>query len=180
MDNYYDSNLFQYPQLVVAGLSGVVIGSAVGWSSPAIQLMIKGNNEYNEGFCGNGGVTYSTSDDGRNQITWNTLGCFCLGSAMGSLVQGALSNAIGCQLSIAAYDAVVLIGWSAMLLIDACPATSRAVWIGRLVQGFGTGGLGLSVATYITHIADFDIRGRQRARPWSIITSRPAIETATR
>jgi len=119
--------------------------------------MMKGNDEQNEDFGSNDGVTSSAP---YNHIAQDVLGYFFLGSAVGGLVQGALSNAIGCQLSIVAYDAIVLVGWSTMLLIDACPATSWAVWIGRFVQGFGASGLGLSVATYITHVADFDIRGK--------------------
>lgn len=136
-----------------AGLSGVVIGTTIGWNSPVTCLMMK----------------HETCDP--QIISLYMAGYFCLGTTLGGVVQGRLVAAVGYKLSAVVFDSAVLAGWLFLTQVECFPGrcrdedcypdatSSQDVWIGRLVQGFGTGGLGLLTPTYISHITHFGVRG---------------------
>lgn len=126
--------------LTTAGLYGVVIGTAVGWNSPVTQLMIKDN---------------AAADDESDRVPWKVAGCYCLGTTVGGLVQCLFNKKLSYRMSAIVYDLAVLFGWTALFF------ELNLVGTGRFVQGIGTGGLGLLIPTYLSHIADFDIRGEQ-------------------
>lgn len=131
--------------LTTAGLYGVVIGTAMGWNSPVTQLMIKGD---------------ASADEHSNQVTWRVAGCYCLGTTVGGLLQGLFNKVLCYKMSAIVYDLNVLIGWAILFQLNSNPFGSHAIWIGRFIQGIGTGGLGLLIPTYLSHITDFDIRGK--------------------
>jgi len=141
--------------VLTAGLGGVVIGTAVGWNSPADQLMTKDK---------------AAEDGDRDPVYWALAGSYCLGTTVGGLVHRPLADSIGFRRSAAVYDAAVFAGWLVLQLqqpaIDSGPVVGppRAICAGRLIQGLGAGGLGLSTPTYISHIADPDVRGECGAR----------------
>lgn len=129
--------------IITAGVGGVVIGTAVGWNSPITHLLTKDNAVYEE-------------------IAWKVTGYYCLGTMVGGLVQGLLAKQIGYRWSAVVYDSVVLAGWLILLGVNSADDWPRTMMVGRFVQGFGTGALGLLVPTYISHVADFDLRGKPR------------------
>lgn len=92
-------------------------------------------------------------------VSWKTVGCYCLGSAAGALLEGPLTGRFGCKWSMVAYDTVAVVGWLILAPINSASYNLQALPIGRLVLGFGTGGLGLLTPKYISQIADPDIRG---------------------
>lgn len=117
-----------------------MIGSVIGWNSPSARLISK--------------------REGCDSVTWSTADCYCLGAVAGALVQGLLTAATGYRGSMMVCDAAVAVGWLVLMQVDSTDAVgSSALWAGRLIQGMGTGGLGLTACMYITHITDFDIRG---------------------
>lgn len=120
----------------------MVIGTAVGWNSPATELLSAKDD---------------AAADGDPVVVWKTAGYYCLGTAAGGLIQRPLTKCVGHRWSAVAYDAVALIGWLALLGADS--GWPWSVALGRLVQGFGTGGLGLLIPTYISHITNVDVRG---------------------
>lgn len=131
--------------MLTVGVGGIVIGTAVGWNSPVTQLRIQTNADW--------------ADDVRGQVVLETAVCYCLGTVLGCLAQGWLVCSLGFRYSVVLYDSLVFVGWLIVLQVDSAPFGAEAIWIGRLVQGMGTGGLGLLIPTYISHITDFDIRG---------------------
>lgn len=92
-------------------------------------------------------------------VSWRTVGCYCLGSALGGLLEVPLTGRFGCKWSTVAYNAVATIGWLILAPIYAASYRSQILPIGRLVLGFGAGGLGLLTPKYISQITDPDIRG---------------------
>ncbi|VVC26756.1 Sugar transporter, conserved site,Major facilitator superfamily domain,Major facilitator, sugar [Cinara cedri] len=139
-----------------ASLSGVVVGTTFGWNSPVAWLTMRQNE---------------LSDP--HTIVVYMAGCFLLGTVLGGMLQGRLTSFIGYRWSAFVYDSVVLVGWLILTQVhclsggpredDSCYPVIGSSWVvltGRLVHGFGTGGLGLLTPTYICHITDFVIRGR--------------------
>lgn len=126
-----------------------MIGTAVGWNSPVTDLMNKGNGDCKD-----------DNDNVRRLVAWNTAGCYCLGTMIGSFLQGTIANMVGYKLAIVVCDLIVLVGWLILLQVDKTPVGSQAIWVGRLVQGFGSGGLGILTPVYISQITDFNIRGK--------------------
>lgn len=127
------------------------MGVAVGWNSPAARLMAEDDVDP---FC-----------DARDPIAWRTAGSYCAGTAVGGLVQGPLSRAVGYRWAAALCDLAVLGGW--LLVARAAdpdsedgPLGPHTVCVGRTVQGLGAGALGLLTPAYITQVADCSVRGR--------------------
>jgi len=137
-----------------AGLSGVVIGTAIGWNSPVTQLLTKSCH-----------MVDTSGSGGGDLDVWKIAGYYCLGTVIGGLVQGLLAKSIGYRWSTMAFDSATLIGWLVLLEIDDFPNWQHTIMVGRFVQGFGTGGLSLLTPTYISHITDFGIRGNRPAVP---------------
>lgn len=127
------------------GVGGIVIGTAIGWNSPVMQLRIQTNADW--------------ADDVRGQIALETAGCYCLGTVFGCLAQGQLVCSLGFRYSLVLYNLLVFVGWLIVLQVDSAPFGAEAIWIGRLVQGMGIGGLSLLIPTYISHITDYNMRG---------------------
>lgn len=130
--------------MFVAGLSGVVIGTAFAWNSAAARLTRTSDSDVCD-------VHRKTAGSGWYS---DAAACYFLGTAVGALVLGPTARAFGYRWSVIACDAVVFVGWLSLSPLDWTP-----VWAARLVHGIGTGGLGLLTPAYITHVADFRVRG---------------------
>lgn len=121
------------------GLSGMVIGTTAGWNSASNRLMADGQ---------------------PNEDQWQSMGVYCLGAAFGGLTHGHLARFFGYRLTVGLCDLFASIGWLMFAFIDSLEfERQERLAIGRFVQGLAAGGLGILMPTYITHIANVELRG---------------------
>lgn len=123
------------------GMSGVVVGSMIGWNAKATRLKVEANFK-------------NPDQDG-----WPMDGYFILGMVIGSLVYCQLARLIGYRLPVVLCDMSAFAGWLVVIWSNDLIYDGPFVSSGRLLQGMGAGGLVLLVPIYITHITDFDMRG---------------------
>lgn len=125
------------------GLSGLVIGTTVGWNSVSHRMLA------------------TTTPEGElNDDRWQSVGMYCLGAALGSLMHGQVARFLSYRLTVVLCDLFAVIGWLLFCSIDTLDIKKQqTLAVGHFVQGLAGGGLSLIVPTYISHIVNFELRG---------------------
>ncbi|XP_050535057.1 facilitated trehalose transporter Tret1-like [Daktulosphaira vitifoliae] len=125
---------------ISASLGAFITGTILGWSSPSLQMLLDGVAEHFK--------VASTE-----VVTANSL--FGIGIAISAIPSGAVSSVFGHRVSLIMSEIFVFFGW----LIIAFPMTKHSLYIGRILQGVGSGAMCAIIPAYVGEIAEADIRG---------------------
>jgi len=121
-----------------ATLGAMVMGTILGWSSPANNLLSSGV-----------GFLY-TVDDFKSFSS-----IFGIGAVIGAIPAGKLSEIIGRRYSMVFFEIHIIIGWIFLTMANA----SWMLLVGRILQGIGVGALCTVIPTYVAEISQPHIRG---------------------
>lgn len=95
----------------------------------------------------------SVDIDVASSKTVNSL--FGIGIAISVIPSGAVSSVFGYKVSLIMSEIFVLFGW----IIIAFPIIKHSVYIGRILQGVGSGAMCAIIPAYVGEISEADIRG---------------------
>ncbi|XP_015371045.1 PREDICTED: facilitated trehalose transporter Tret1 [Diuraphis noxia] len=123
---------------LIATLGAMVMGTILGWTSPANELLPSG-----VGFL-------ITVDDLKSFSS-----IFGIGAVFGALPAGKLSATIGRRYSMVLFEIQIIIGWIFLTMANA----SWMLLAGRVIQGIGVGALCTIIPTYVAEISQPHIRG---------------------
>jgi MFS family permease len=121
-----------------ATLGAMVMGTILGWTSPANALLPSG-------------VKFSISVDDLKSFS----SIFGIGAVIGALPAGKLSAIIGRRYSMVLFEIYIIIGWIFLTMANA----SWMLLVGRVLQGIGVGALCTVIPTYVAEISQPHIRG---------------------
>eukprot|EP00102_Acyrthosiphon_pisum_P026970 XP_016664180.1 PREDICTED: facilitated trehalose transporter Tret1-like isoform X2 [Acyrthosiphon pisum] len=121
-----------------ATLGAMVMGTILGWTSPANTLL-------------QNGVGFPISVDDLKSFS----SIFGIGAACGALPAGKLSATIGRRYSMVLFEIIIIIGWIFLTMANA----SWMLLAGRVLQGVGVGALCTVIPTYVAEISQPHIRG---------------------
>lgn len=130
---FYSDNCFS------ATLGAMVMGTILGWTSPANALLLSG-------------VKFSISVDDLKSYS----SIFGIGAVIGALPAGKLSAMIGRRYSMVFFEIHIIIGWIFLTMAN----TSWMLLVGRILQGVGVGALCTVIPTYVAEISQPHIRGK--------------------
>jgi len=122
-----------------ATLGAMVMGTILGWTSPANALLPSG-------------VGFQISVDDLRSFS----SIFGIGAVVGALPAGKLSAMIGRRYSMVIFEIHIIIGWIFLSMANA----SWMLLAGRVLQGVGVGALCTVIPTYVAEIAQPHIRGK--------------------
>uniref|UniRef100_A0AAG5DAG9 Major facilitator superfamily (MFS) profile domain-containing protein n=1 Tax=Anopheles atroparvus TaxID=41427 RepID=A0AAG5DAG9_ANOAO len=140
----YTDGLLWYPtpRAYIANLISLSLGTAIGWLSPFLPLLISVDSPLEHG---------PVTDV---QATW-IASLLCIGAIVGTFLFGWMAERFGRKTSLLA-TALPLIGfWGGV----AFGTTVEVLYVARLLAGLGAAGVFLLVPMYITEIAEDRIRG---------------------
>lgn len=127
----------QYLAAIIATLGGFVMGSVLGWTSPANPKLPK---DY-----------FAVSDMEKSLIG----GLVSIGAMFGALCGGSFSSYIGRKRGMVALALPACVGWGCIIWAD----TVGMVIAGRVILGVVSGVLTVICPQYTTEIAETSIRG---------------------
>ncbi|XP_022166247.1 facilitated trehalose transporter Tret1-like [Myzus persicae] len=123
---------------LIATLGAMVMGTILGWTSPANALLPSG-------------VGFPISVDDLKSFS----SIFGIGAVVGALPAGKLSAMIGRRYSMVLFEIHIIIGWIFLTVANA----SWMLMAGRVLQGVGVGALCTVIPTYVAEISQPHIRG---------------------
>ncbi|XP_025417643.1 facilitated trehalose transporter Tret1-like isoform X1 [Sipha flava] len=129
----------QYLVAVIVTVSGFIIGTTLGWTSPAGPMMK--NKQYN----------FPVTEE---NISW-IAALMPLGAMIGCPVMAAVVDNLGRKRTMAFLTIPTIIGW--VTIIWASSVTW--IYVGRALTGFASGSYSVIVPLYTSEIADMEIRG---------------------
>jgi len=122
-----------------ATLGAMAMGTILGWSSPAQDMLSRGQLPFPVN--AHDALTYSSA-----------LG---IGAVAGAMHAGAVSRAIGRRYGMILYEMFVVSGWACLTV----PAAAWTLTAGRVLQGVGVGALCTIIPAYVGEISQPDVRG---------------------
>ncbi|XP_060856540.1 facilitated trehalose transporter Tret1-like [Metopolophium dirhodum] len=123
---------------LIATLGAMVMGTILGWTSPANTLL-------------QNGVGFPISVDDLKSFG----SIFGIGAVFGALPAGKLSATIGRRYSMVLFEIIIIVGWIFLTMANA----SWMLLAGRVLQGVGVGALCTVIPTYVAEISQPHIRG---------------------
>ncbi|XP_067002680.2 facilitated trehalose transporter Tret1 [Anabrus simplex] len=133
------ATLRQFLAAFSATLGFFICGQMVGWSSPVLARLTRGESE-----------PHLTSDE----ASW-VVSLFTIGQALTPFLGGYLSNVIGRKFTIISSAVPLLVSW--ILVITA--KSAGVMYAGRIIGGFGTGIVFTVTPMYVGEIAEDRVRG---------------------
>ncbi|VVC44858.1 Major facilitator superfamily domain,Sugar/inositol transporter,Major facilitator [Cinara cedri] len=140
MFNEANNRLSQIVFALSASLGAFVVGTVLGWSSPAQTMLENGT-----------AVSFEVSPMAAATVS----SLFGAGAVIGAVPAGAVSAVFGRRISLIVSEAHVFFGW----LMVAFPKARRMLYVGRILQGVGCGAMGTIIPMYVGEIAEPEIRG---------------------
>lgn len=119
------------------------MGTILGWTSPAHELLASG-------------VGFSITVDDLKSFG----SIFGIGAVFGALPAGKISAMIGRRYSMVLFEIFVIIGWIFLTMATA----SWMLMAGRIIQGIGVGALCTIIPSYVAEISQPHIRGEFKTK----------------
>ncbi|CAH1713038.1 unnamed protein product [Aphis gossypii] len=129
----------QYLTTLIVTIGGFIMGTTLGWTSPAGPMME------------NGQYGFQITD---NDVSW-IASCMPLGAMLGCPFVGSLVNKLGRKRLMIILTVPALFGWEMIIYANSV----AIICVGRILTGFASGSYSVIVPQYTSEIANKEIRG---------------------